>query len=155
MDMIFSYLFILPFLIWALYSIWKIINLKRRRKASTSWPLVIGTVMEKRVAEHFGSKGGRSYIPKVTYAYSILGTMVTKTISLESNWRKSEAEETLNQVGQTVHARYNPQNPKEHISDLEQVTLSDMLSLLVALLFLIMSILPLLFGTQSSSTSSH
>jgi hypothetical protein len=155
MDKLFSYLFILPFLIWASYSTWKIIDLKRRRKASTSWPLVIGTITEKRVAEHSGGKGGRSFTPKVTYAYSILGTMVTKTLSLESNLDKSVAEETLNLVGHTVHARYNPQNPKVHISDLEQVTSSDKLNLLIALLFLIMSVLPLLFGTQSSSPSTH
>ncbi len=152
---IFNYLLVVAFLIWTSFSLWKIIDVRRRRAASTSWPLVIGSVTGKRVDVQSGSKGGRTYTPQVTYTYSILGSVVTKTVSMGGKLRKSDAEAALDQVGQTIHARYNPQNPSQHISDLEQVTFSDILTLLVALLFLVTSLLPLLFGTQTTSSSTH
>ncbi len=152
---ILNYLIVLALLIWTAYSLWKIIDVKHRRAASSSCPLVIGSVTGKQVDIQSGPKGGKSFVPKVTYMYSILGSVVTKTVTMESKSQKSDAEQILSQVGYTVHARYNPQKPTEHISELEQVTLSNIFTLMIAILFLITSLMPLLFNALTSSTSTR
>jgi len=149
MDNVFGYLIAAAIFVWAAYYIWKIIRLYRRRAASKLWPLAIAKVIKKDIFVQYGSRGGKSYVPKVTYVYSVLGTQVTKTVSVGDGWTQKAAASVLEEIGETIKARYNPQKPKEHFTELERFTARDFLSLVVALLFFIISMIVLLSGSKA------
>ncbi len=141
-------------LAYSLYKLWQIVELHRRRSASGSWQTTIGKVVSKEVSVQRGSKGGKSYIPKITYSYSVLGEQYKKTISLGTRWWESSAEKAIAEIGDTLEVRYNPEKPNVHISDQEMIRFYDLLPVLLILFVGLIMLTAFLSGVPVNSGHS-
>lgn len=155
MDNIFNYIFMIALLAWSGYHWWKILDIALRRKSSKMWPLVIGKVTKKDVSIRYGSKGGKTYISNVSYSFSVMGTEITRTVTLGNSLWEKNAKRMLEEVGQTIKARYNPLNPNEHISEIEKVQLDDYFGALLPLLFLVGLVVITIYGRANPGANNH
>lgn len=121
------------FLAFGIYKIWKTIELSRRISASKTWPITAGEVISKKVTEHRSPKSGTSYYPDITYKYSIMGQEFEKETRLGGIYSRKSAEDAIFNVGKTIEVRYNPENPKDHVTAQEKVTVFDYLLIAGAL----------------------
>jgi hypothetical protein len=120
-------------LAFGIYKIWKTIELSRRKAASETWPVTMGEVISKKVTEHRNPKSGTSYYPDIKYKYSIMGQEFEKETRLGGIYSRKSAENALSNVGETIEVRYNPENPKDHITAQEKVNVFDILLIIVCL----------------------
>lgn len=147
-------LFNAVFLIFALYKVWQLVEIALRRSASDAWVLTTGKVLFKDVEVQRGNKGSKSYIPKMRYTYTVNGERFEKTISLGTRFRESSARDALNEVGKTIEVRYNPEKPQAHISEFENVRLSDLFPILIMLFVALTFLLAITSGGTSTATGS-
>ncbi len=138
-------------LAYAFYQVWQVISFLLRKSASGSWQMTIGNVVSKEVSVRRGSKGGKSYIPKITYSYSVMGERYKNTISLETRWWKDIAEKEIAEIGDTLEVRYNPEKPNVHISDQEKIRLYDLFLVLLILFIALLVLIPILSGAPIAS----
>lgn len=141
-------------LIYALYKVWQLVEIALRRSASDAWVLTTGKVLFKDVEVQRGSKGSKSYIPKIRYTYTVNGERFEKTISLGTRFRESSADDALDEVGKTIEVRYNPEKPQAHISEFEKVRLSDLFPILIILIVALTFILGNTSGGTDTATGS-
>jgi hypothetical protein len=139
-------------LIFVLYQGWKMVSILLRKSASGAWQTTIGKVESKTVSVQSGSKGGKSYIPKITYPYSVMGEKYLKKISLGTRWWESSAYNAISEIGDTLEVRYNPEKPKEHISDQEKIRIFN---LFLVLLYLFIALTVLILISGAPITSGH
>ncbi len=121
-------------LAFALYKVWQVVDILHRRFASGVWQSTIGKVVSKEVSVERGSRGGKSYVPKITYSYSVMSEQYKKTISLGTRWWESSAEKAIDEIGDTLEVRYNPEKPNVHISDQEKIRFYDLFPVLIILI---------------------
>ncbi len=110
--------------------------------------------MRKDISTGGGGRGGRTYIPKITYSFSILGSSCEREISLGWRFTKSGAEDALDEIGPTINVRYNPGNPNEHIPDEEKVrvgTLWESIAYIAIFLFALYSLSGFISNTLTIS----
>jgi hypothetical protein len=115
------------------YLLFKLIKKTRLITASKTWPAVTAQVLKKEVVRHVSSKGQVSYYPEVDYKYSIMGTEVNKHTRLSGMWSRNSAQKTLDEMGETLEVRYNPENPTEHAHAYDKVKITDYLVIVAAL----------------------
>jgi hypothetical protein len=115
------------FLAYSIFKIWKTIEFFRRRSASQAWPIATGEVTSKKVSEHWNRRSGKSYYPEITYKYSVIGQLFEKQTKLVGFFTRKSAEKAINNIGANIELHYNPENPKEHISEQDKVNILDML----------------------------
>jgi hypothetical protein len=122
-DILFGLFFILSFLIFGVFLIWSAISRQKRINRSRSWPNTMGMVVAAKNKVSFGTKGGRSYRPEVTYRYSVIGIEYQQTISINSTIIKDNVEEFLKNltIGAKLKISYNPDNPKDCVSEYDEV----------------------------------
>ncbi len=120
-------------LAYALYQVWKIVEILLRRSASGSWPKAIGNVISKDVSVN-RARRGQFYDPRIVYSYSVMGEQYQRTISLGTRWWESSADKAINEIGNTLEVRYNPEKPKVHISDQEKIRIYDLIPVLMILI---------------------
>jgi hypothetical protein len=120
-------------LLFAFYRIWMLVKQTRRNTASLSWPVIAAKVTHKEVHSHRSSKGNTSYTPVVTYKYSVIGAEFDHTINLNGLWSLNSAQKALDEIGETLEVRYNPDNPNENTHGYDKVKFTDYLLILVML----------------------
>jgi len=122
---------------------------------SKMWPLAIAKITKKDISvSHTGLGRSSPFTPKVTYVFSVLGNEITNTISLDSDSQKDMVTEALEGLGETIKTRYNPDNPKENIAEIENVRIGDIFGALLPLIVVVMCLRVLLFGSDGL-TSVH
>ncbi len=131
------------FLAFSIYKIWKFVELMRRRSASSTWPVIAAEVVAKKVAESRSTKGGTSYFPEFTYKYSVMGMEFQKETRISGMYSRKSAEDAVYNMGNSIELRYNPQNPKEHISVLDKINVWDILLIIATLALALFSLVPL------------
>jgi hypothetical protein len=104
------------------------LRIYRKRSASASWPAINGTVLSREVTSSKNSgSSGYSYRAEVTYSYGAPGGPYKKKLFLGSKGLREQADKLLDNVGDTIPVRYNPQKPAEHISEHEKITPVDVI----------------------------
>jgi hypothetical protein len=131
------------FLAFSIYKIWKFVELMRRRSASSTWPVIAAEVVAKKVAESRSTKGGTSYFPEFTYKYSVMGMEFQKETRISGMYSRKSAEDAVYNMGNSIELRYNPQNPKEHISVLDKINVWDILLIIATMALALFSLIPL------------
>jgi hypothetical protein len=119
--------------LFAFYKIWMLVKQTRRNTASLTWPVIAAEVLHKEVHSHRSSKGNTSYMPVVTYKYSVIGTEYNNTINLSGLWSRNSAQKALDEIGETLEVRYNPDNPNENTHGYDKVKFTDYLLILLML----------------------
>jgi hypothetical protein len=115
------------------YKVWNLVKQSRKINASKEWPLTPAQVVNKEVQTHRSTKGGTTYYPEVRYKYTVLGTEFTQSTRLNGLWSRNSAQKVLDEFGDRMEIRYNPENPKEHTTGYEKIRISDILLVLVML----------------------
>ena len=131
------------FLAFSVYKIWKFVELMRRGSASSTWPVIAAEVVAKKVAESRSTKGGTSYFPEITYKYSVMGMEFQKETRLSGMYSRKSAEDAVYNMGNSIELRYNPQNPKEHISVLDKINAWDIILIVVNIALALFLLVPL------------
>ena len=131
------------FLAFSIYKIWKFVEVMRRRSASSTWPVIAAEVVAKKVAESRSTKGGTSYFPEFTYKYSVMGMEFQKETRISGMYSRKSAEDAVYNMGNSIELRYNPQNPKEHISVLDKINVWDILLIVVNIALALFLLVPL------------
>ena len=131
------------FLAFSIYKIWKFVEVMRRRSASSTWPVIAAEVVAKKVAESRSTKGGTSYFPEFTYKYSVMGMEFQKETRVSGMYSRKSAEDAVYNMGNSIELRYNPQNPKEHISVLDKINVWDIIVIVLTLSVALFILVPL------------
>jgi hypothetical protein len=131
------------FLGYSIYKTRKLVEVTRRKSASSMWPVIVGEVISKKVTQSRSTRGGTSYFPEITYKYSVMGMPFQKEIRLSGMYSKRSAENAINKIQNTVELRYNPQNPKEHITVLDKINIWDIGLIIVTLVLAVYLMEPL------------
>jgi Protein of unknown function (DUF3592) len=139
MENLIFYLIIIGLFLFSMYNLWKILDLFKRRDASRTWPRITGKIIKKHVAVHSNSKGS-TVEPQITYAYSVMGMEFTKALSLGTMWGYGSAKAMLDNMGDTIAVRYNPQKPEQHITDREDIRFVNIMAFIIplAIVFIIL-----------------
>jgi hypothetical protein len=140
---IISILLSIGFFGFSVYKIWKLVELLRKRSASSTWPVIAGEVVSKKVAESRSTRGGTSYFPELTYKYSVMGMEFQKETRISGMYSRKSAEDAVYNMGNSIELRYNPQNPKEHTSKLDKINVWDIVLIFVNLALAIFLLVPL------------
>jgi hypothetical protein len=131
------------FLVASIYKIWKLVEVTRRKSASSMWPVIVGEVVSKRITKTMSAKGVTTYFPEITYKYSVMGMPFQKETLMGGMFSKKSAEKAINNIQNTIELRYNPQNPKEHITVLDKINVWDIGLIIVTLVLAIYLMEPL------------
>ena len=130
-------------LAFGIYKIWKLVEVLRRKSASSTWPVIAAEVVAKKVAESRSTKGGTSYFPEYTYKYSVMGMEFQKETRVSGMYSRKSAEDAVYNMGNSIELRYNPQNPKEHISALDKINVWDIILIVVNIALALFLLIPL------------
>ncbi|MDO9086495.1 MAG: DUF3592 domain-containing protein [Anaerolineaceae bacterium] len=112
-------------ILFALYKIWTFIQKSLKKSNSQTWQKTTAEVFSKTVARKISTKSGISYYPEIEYRYTVMGQSFEKKIRLPKNYTLQKAEEIINNLGTTIEVHYNPNQPKEHISEYEKANYLD------------------------------
>jgi len=135
------YLFGAILLALSLYNAWKVIRLYRIKTASAAWILTAGEVLSKYVSTNRDSDGSKSYRAIISYTYTVLGNEFERKLSRGSLWGKRGAEKILAGIGDTLEVRYNPQKPDEHITGLDKIGVSEIFSVVMPVIVVLVLVL--------------
>ena len=91
---------------------------QKKVKVSQAWPETTAKVTSAEIDKE-RYRSGDSYIPKITYSYSILETDFTGRFILDNQKSSEDAKQATApfKVGTPIPIRYNPENPQEHVSE--------------------------------------
>ncbi len=110
------YLLVGIIFIFTAYRTWKLLDISRRRSSSQIWTPTTGKVIERRIK----NAGRGMYYPEITYTYSVLGTEYRNKFSLGISML-GKAKSKLEELGDEIGLRYDPQNPRTGIADQEKI----------------------------------
>ena len=122
--------------LFALFKTWKLVHQILKKNQSQSWQMSAAEVLSKRVTKKISTRSGLSYYPEIEYRYTVMGQSFEKTIRMPKNYSERKAEEKLDNVGATIEVRYDPNQPKDHVSEFDIVNYPD---IVVIVLFLVLA----------------
>lgn len=120
-------------ILFAVFKSVKLIQQILKKSKSESWQVSSATVLSKQVTKRISTRSGASYYPEIDYRYSVMGQPNEKTIRLAKNYSRQKAQEKLDNIGSTIEIRYNPNQPKEHVSEYDIVNYPDILLIVIML----------------------
>lgn len=131
---------------FSIYSGLKMMRVSRRKSASASWPVVAGTVLSKNVTSTRNTNSnGYTYRAEVTYRYTTPGGPFEKKLFVGTKGLRHQADKLLEDLGDTIQVRYNPENPSEQISDKEKISAGQIAAaagaMLLAVVLLVLAFL--------------
>jgi hypothetical protein len=132
-------------LAFGLFKIWQMIQFFQKRSASQMWPVTTGEITAKNVAVHHSSRSGNSYYPEITYTYHVMGQEYEKKITLSGIYSRKSAEDAINNLGNTIEVRYNPDKPQEQISEKEKFNFLDVVLIVATIAIALFVLYPLVF----------
>lgn len=120
-------------ILFSLYRLWKLIQQIQKKSRSENWQPTNAEVLSKNVAKRISSRTGVSYFPEIEYRYVVMGQPYENKQRLLRSNSEQKALETLENMGKTIVVRYDPNQPKEHMSEYEEVNYRDLLVIVVSL----------------------
>jgi hypothetical protein len=138
-----SILVAVGFLAFCIFKIWQMVQFFQRRSASETWPVTTGEIISRNVNVQHSSRSGNSYYPEIKYKYTVMGQEFEKKITLGGIYSRKSAEDAINNLGNTIEVRYNPDNPQEQISEKEKFNFVDVLLIVVTLAVAVFVLYPL------------
>ena len=133
---IFTFLIAIGIVLFALFKAWKLIQQILKKSQSQSWQVTNAEVVSKQVVKKLSTRSGASFYPEIGYRYSVMGQSFENTIRLQKNYTPRKAEEKLEQIGAIIEVRYDPNQPKEHVSEFDIV---NYLEIVVIVIFLVLA----------------
>jgi hypothetical protein len=112
-------------LLFGSYKAVRLIQQILKKSKSENWQPARAQVVSKQVVKKLSSRSGSSYFPEVAYQYNVMGQSYENKVRLPKNYTRGKAEEKLEGIGMTMEVRYDPNQPKEHISEYEFVNYAD------------------------------
>jgi hypothetical protein len=129
-------LILIGIVLFALFKTWKLVRQILKKNQSQSWQMSAAEVVSKRVTKRISTRSGVSYYPEINYRYTVMGQIFEKTIRLPKNYSERKAEEKIDNVGTTIEVRYDPNQPKDHVSEYDIVNYPD---IVVIVIFLVLA----------------
>jgi hypothetical protein len=120
-------------ILYAIFKTWKLIQQYLKKSSSQSWQVTTAEVLTKQVVKKFSTRSGASYYPEIAYRYSVMGQNYENTTRLQKNHTHRSAEEKVDKIGISIGVRYNPNQPKEHVSEYDIVNYADILQIVISL----------------------
>ena len=120
-------------ILFALYRLWKLFQQIQKKSRSETWQPTTAEVLSKNVAKRVSSRSGVAYYPEIEYRYVVMGQPYENKHRLLRSNSEQKALETLENMGKTIAVRYDPNQPKDHISEYEEVNYRDLMMLVIAL----------------------
>lgn len=114
-------------ILFGLYKTVKLVQQILKKSKSENWQPARAQVVSKQVVKKLSSRSGASYFPEIEYQYNVMGQSYANKVRLPKNYTRGKAEEKLEGVGMTMEVRYNPNQPKEHISEYEFVNYAEII----------------------------
>jgi hypothetical protein len=114
---------------------------QKKVKVSQAWPETTAKVTSAEIDKE-RYRSGDSYIPKITYAYSVLGADFTGKFILDNQKSSEDAKQATDpfKVGTSIPIRYNPENPQEHVSEKDNLPRKYLLVIAGMLVFGVVSL---------------
>jgi len=114
---------------------------QKKVKVSQAWPETMGKVTSAEINKE-RYRSGDSYIPKITYAYSVLGANFTGIFILDNQKSNEDAKQATApfKVGTSITIRYNPEKPQEHVSEQDKIPRKYLLVIAGMLIFGVVSL---------------
>lgn len=132
-SQIFTILVAIGLILYSLFKTGKLIQQMLKKSKSQSWQVSTAEVVSKQVTKRISTRSGASYYPEIEYRYSVMGQRFEKTIRLSKNYSRQKAQEKVDNLGTTIEVRYNPNQPKEHVSEYDIVNYADILLIVIML----------------------
>ncbi len=110
------YVILAGIFIFTVYRSWKLVDIYRRRSSSQLWTPTTGKVIDRRIK----NAGRGMYYPEITYTYSVFGTDYKNKFSMGTSML-TKARSKLDELGDEISLRYNPQSPQTGIADQEKI----------------------------------
>lgn len=120
-------------ILYGIFKTGKLIQQMLKKSKSQSWQVSSAEVVSKQVTKRISTRSGASYYSEIDYRYSVMGQRFEKTIRLAKNYSQQKAQEKLDNIGTTIEVRYNPNQPKEHVSEYDIVNYADILLTVIML----------------------
>ena len=130
------------FILYALYKTGKLIQQIIKNSRSQSWQPTTAEVLSKEVAKKASTRSGVSYYPEIAYRYKVMGQSYEKKIQLPKNYSSQKVQEKLDSIGSTIAVRYDPNQPKDHVSEYDTVNYSDILLIVIIIVAAALLLLP-------------
>jgi len=134
-------LFGVVFVLGGLLLLWGVYRTQKKVKVSQAWPETVGKVTSTEINKE-RYRSGDNYIPKITYAYSVLGADYTGIFILDNQKSNENAKQatSLFKVGTPIPIHYNPEKPQEHVSEQDTITRKYLLVIAGMLIFGVVSL---------------
>jgi hypothetical protein len=129
------------FVIGGLLLLFGVYRTQKKVKASQTWPETIGKVTSAEINKERYRRGD-SYIPKITYAFSVLGADFTGIFILDNQKSNQDAMQATTpfKVGTSIPIHYNPEKPQEHVSEQDKIPRKYLLVIAGMLIFGVVSL---------------
>ena len=114
-------------LAFGLFSLYRVITRSKRIKDGAAWTAVAAQVVDKTVDIDRDSDGNTSYAPKVAYSYNVMGREYQGKVRMTGMWSRKSAQKAIDEIGNTIEVRYNPEKPEENTHGYEKVKFSEYL----------------------------
>ncbi len=120
-------------ILFGLFKTGKLVQQILKKNKSQSWQMSTAEVTSKQVVKKLSTRSGASYYPEIDYRYSVMGQPFEKTIRLAKNFSRQKAQEKVESIGNTIAIRFDPNQPKEHVSEYDIVNYADILLIVIML----------------------
>jgi len=120
-------------ILFALFKSVTLIQQILKKNKGESWQVSTAAVLSKQVTKKISTRSGASYYPEITYRYIVMGQQFEKTIRLVKYLSRQKAQEKVDNLGTSIEVRYNPNQPKEHISEYDIVNYPDIILIVIML----------------------
>lgn len=132
------------FILYALFKSWRLVQQILKNSRSQSWQPSTAEVLSKEVVKKASSRSGVTYHPEIAYRYKVMGQSYEKKILLPKNYSTQKVQEKLDSIGNTIAVRYDPNQPKDHVSEYENVNYSDILLIVIIIVAAVLLLIPYL-----------
>jgi len=119
-------------ILFSLNKTFRLVQQILKKAKSETWQVARAQVVSKQVVKKRSSRSGSSYFPEIEYQYSVMGQSFENKVRLPKNYTRGKAEEKLDGVGMSMEVRYDPNQPKEHISEYEFVNYADIILIVLS-----------------------
>jgi len=131
-------------ILFGLFKTGKLVQQILKKNKSQSWQMSTAEVTSKQVVKKLSTRSGASYYPEIDYRYSVMGQPFEKTILLAKNYSRQKAQEKVESIGNTIAIRFDPNQPKEHVSEYDIVNYADILLIVIMLVLAGIMVFPYL-----------
>lgn len=120
-------------ILYAIFKSGKLLQQMLMKSKSQFWQVTSAELITKQVTKRISTRSGASYYPEIAYRYAVMGQQFEKTIRLAKYFSRQKAQEKVDNIGTSIEVRYNPNQPKEHVSEYDIVNYPDIMLIVIML----------------------